>query len=204
MHTSTFYKSWSYAVSADLMWLDSCNAFGHRYGYEMDFSKWVDALGVSPAEYGRKVAKFCMTPFANISTQWIDTKVAATYSPLACHLCGKLENTMQKLKLHMFKQHGIKDSIRLCFDTTHCLICLKEFHQRENVLNHLKKVRFCSQQLRLRQPLLTVEQADSIEIALRDHNRGLCRAGKRRHAKERPCLQGQGPKLPCIVGPVLP
>ena len=155
MHTSEFFKSWSYAVSADLQWLDSCTAFGHKYGSEMDFGKWVEALGASPAEHGRKVAKFCMTPFANIPAHWVDTKVAAMYSPLACQMCGKLEHTMQQLKLHMFKQHGIKDRIRLYMDTTHCSICLKEFHQRENVINHLKNVRFRNQQLRLRRPLPT-------------------------------------------------
>ena len=202
--TSTFSRSWSNAVSADLMWLDSCNAFGCRYHCGMQFSKWVAAFSISPAAYGRKADKFCMSPFANLSTHWVHSKVAVACFPLVCHLCGRLENSLQQLKLHNFKKHGIKDSIRLQFDTTHCVICLKEFHQRENVINHLKKVRFCNQQLRLRRPLLTEEQADNIEIALRDHNRALSRAGKRRHTKDRPCRQGEGPKWPCIVSPVLP
>ena len=95
VHTSTFPKSWSYAVSADLKWLDSCNAFACTYSLDLQFSKWAEALGSSPAEHGRKVAKFCLTPFANISAHWVDTKAAVVYSPLVCHLCGKPENTMQ-------------------------------------------------------------------------------------------------------------
>ena len=202
VQTATFSRSWSYAVSSDFKWLDSCSAFGNIYGYEMMFSSWVDAFSSCPAEVGRKVMKFCATPFANISTQWVVPKLAGLCSPLSCQVCGKQEDTTQKLKMHMFKSHGIKDNIRLYVDSTHRTICLKEFHQRENVSNHLKKVTFCNQQLRLRRPCLTVEQADSIDTALRAHNRGLNRAGKRRHAKDRPCRQGEGPKLPCIVGPV--
>ena len=79
---------------------------------------------------------------------------------------------------------------------------MKEFHQRENVLNHVKKVTFCNRQLRLRGPILTVDQANAIDLSLREQNICLQRAGKRRYAKDRPVLRAFGPLLPCIVGPV--
>ena len=146
--TASFISGWAYAVSADCMWLDGCGGFGGAFKYQLDFSQWVTELGHDPVGFNKKVSRFCASPYANVSTHRVDqlAPAVAGVSPLRCHVCGQPENSEQQLRLHLFKRHHIKDSIHRYADTTQCTICLKEFHHRENLINHLKKVYFCFHQ----------------------------------------------------------
>ena len=147
-----------------------------------------------------------MSTVANICTRWVESPALSGLSvPLMCHMFGHAESTTQKLKLHMFRKHCIKDIIRLYVDSTHCPVCLKQFSERECLLNHVKRGRTpCKQQLLLRGPRLTHEEADAIDLDLRQHFCILQRQGLRRHAKTMPCMQLRGPRLPTLYGPVQP
>ena len=202
--TADYKDSWAFAVGQDCKWLEDCGVFSSQSNYKADFGKWVEVFSRDPSKFYRIIVKFCSSPFANISLQWAGTGHAGVFSPQRCHICAHEENTTQKLKLHMFKKHGIKDKIRLFVNTTHCEICLKEFHQRENILNHFKKVGVCRVQLLLRPPVLTEEQATQVDASLRAQNRELSRKGKRRYTKELPCFRYPGPFLPMLAGPVHP
>ncbi len=120
-----------------------------------------------------------------------------------CEHCSFGCDSVQQLALHLFKHHGIKDDIRLYVSGTRCPICLTEFWQREVLLNHIKRGRTpCKRQVMLRGPVLTVAQADEIELALRPFYKKQHNRGKRRHAVEAPCVRAHGPKLKFILGPV--
>ena len=103
----------------------------------------------------------------------------------------------------MFKHHGIKDIIRTYVSGTRCPICLKEFWQREVLLNHVKRGRTpCKRQVLLRGPVLSLSQADELDLELRSFYQKQHRRGLRRHAVETPCIRVHGPKMRFIVGPV--
>ena len=124
------------------------------------------------------------------------------------HFCSRCRygcDSEQKLTLHAFSAHRVKDPTRCYINTTFCTICLKEFHKRENVLNHVRRGRTpCKQQLLLAGPCLSVEEADAIDLCLRELNRSLQKKGLRRHALVAPCIRVFGPKVAMIWGPVQP
>ena len=53
--------------------------------------------------------------------------------------CTFEADTSQKLAVHMFKVHQVKSIWKNYLgDHVHCPICLKHFHTRERVLNHVR------------------------------------------------------------------
>ena len=77
------------------------------------------------------------------------------------------------------------------------------FSNREGVLEHARRGRTpCKRQLILMGPVLTEQQADAIDLSLRDYYRDRHRQGKRRHKADTPCVRAQGPPTPRVVGPV--
>jgi len=79
------------------------------------------------------------------------------------------------------------------------LCCLREFHTRERVLNHVRyRSAVCRANLLLRGPLLSRAQADAVEQQERDRCRALSRAGMRRHHVGSPAVQLCGPLLPIV------
>ncbi len=107
------------------------------------------------------------------------------------------------MALHLFKHHGVKDPIRMYVSGTRCPICLIEFWQREVLLNHVRRGRTpCKRQVLLRGPVLSLAQADAIDLELRAFFQKQHRRGLRRHAVEAPCIRTHGPKLKILVGPV--
>ena len=202
--TSRASFSWAHAVCCDLLWLSGGGVVSPPSGRSTTFVQWVEACSPCHGKLAKATSKYCLSPYANISTQWVTHKVAGLQIPLSCHLCGKKESTTQQLRLHLFRKHGMKDDVRLYIDTTHCTICMKEFHQRENVLNHVKKVNRCYHQLKLRTPLLSEAQAVALDAEERPHFVQLARQGRRRHYKDAPMYRVEGPVVPPRYGPVRP
>ena len=54
-----------------------------------------------------------------------------------CIVCQKAFPSRQQQSVHAFAAHGVKDVIGLYVNTTHCIICLKEFHTRARLLQHI-------------------------------------------------------------------
>ena len=50
---------------------------------------------------------------------------------------------------------------------------------------------------------MTNEEADAVDLSLRDHYVKLQKKGLRRHALKEPHVQLRGPRLPLYYGPVL-
>ena len=55
---------------------------------------------------------------------------------------------------------------------------------------------------KVRGPVLTVSQADEIDLELRPFFQQQHHRGQRRHAVKAPCVRAQGPKMKFIYGPV--
>ena len=99
----------------------------------------------------------------------------------------------------MFKVHNYKDPIRLHVNGTVCLVCLKEFHTRERIIQHLKfrpgRTNVCRYNTLDMDPFLSIEQADLVDAELKDTNRKLQANAKRRHFAEIPCFRMPGPLI---------
>ncbi len=72
------------------------------------------------------------------------------------------------MALHLFKHRGIKDIIRTYVSGTRCPVSLKQFWQREVLLNHVRRGRTpCKRQVMLRGPVLSLSQGDELDLELR-------------------------------------
>ncbi len=144
-----------------------------------------------------------MSPWANISTHNAAIRVVGLNHTHRCERCSYGCDSNQQMALHLFKHHGIKDIIRTYVSGTRCPVCLKEFWQREVLLNHVRRGRTpCKRQVMLRGPVLSLSQADELDLELRSFYQRQHRRGLRRHAVEAPCIREHGPKMRFIAHPV--
>jgi len=203
--TCSYQRSWAATAHGDLAWVAAINSkFAHCQFFT--FPEWVSFLSLDTSLKGKELKRTCKYKFANVvSSGCLDIKVSGLETAFLCSLCEFKTDSSQKLSLHMFSKHGVKDDIRLYVDGAHCHICLIQFHKRENVLNHLRRGRTpCRRQALLRGPRLSTEEADAIDLSLRSAYVKLHKKGLRRHALVGPCVQLHGPKLPPLFGPVQP
>ena len=138
---------------------------------------------------------YLKSSFANISVAWEDDKIVA---PVALHLqcdqCTQKFSSEQSRSLHMFKVHGIKNQMRLYVDSTFCPVCLRQFWNRERVVNHIRyRSHACKANLLLRGPCLSVSESDALDLEEIGANLSLQKKGKRRHHAELPVIRLQGP-----------
>ncbi len=191
--------SWVACLQQDLTWLAVSEKFSACAGFSVP--QWADFFASLPESVGA-IRKFCMSPWANVSTHNNLNNVAGLSHSLGCTCCKYTCDSDQQLALHMFKHHGIKDNIRLYVSGTRCPICLIEFWQREVLLNHVRRGRTpCKRQVLLRGPVLTSAQADAVDLELRTFYQNQHRRGLRRHAVSAPCIRALGPKLAFRSGP---
>ena len=102
----------------------------------------------------------------------------------------------------MFSKHGIKSDMRRYVPFTYCLVCLREFEQRELCLNHVRyRSKVCRNNLLIRGPVLSREEAQALDDECKPRNRKLHAAGRRRHHVEMPSFYRSGPLLPILLAP---
>ena len=118
-----------------------------------------------------------------------------TYS---CPECGISKPSFQQLQLHLFSSHKIRNPLGMYINNTHCTICLKEFHTRECLLNHLRyRAPACRTVLLMKGPIISREEADIAARGEAAQNRKLYANAKKRYHKDKPCVQLLGP-LPLL------
>ena len=167
---------------------------------DWDLPRWVTYVQTYPKASVQQVRDYCKSPFANICAQWAVTPALQVFSqPVCCSICGKVSKSSQAHALHMFRGHGVKCKFRRYVPFTHCVICLREFWSRERCLNHVKKSKVCKFNLLMQEPLLSQEQADSLDQECSARNRQLHAAGRRRHATDLSAIRLQGPLLPILL-----
>ena len=147
--------------------------------------------------------KTCSLKLANVFTQWATSPSIATLSESHnCDLCAVTFRTKQALAVHKFKSHGAKSIERQYLPGTQCPICLNEFWTRERVINHVRyRSTVCRENLLVRPPELTQQQADDLDELERETYRKMQSCGNRRHKAVEPCVQAFGPLLPIVIDP---
>ena len=157
----------------------------------------------SPKHFSRKVKNYCKSPYANICIQWATTPALQAFAqPIVCVICNHPSKSHQAHTVHMFLKHGIKSDMRRYVPHTYCLVCLRDFGQRELCFNHVRyRSKVCYNNLLIRGPSLSKDEADALDNACKPRNRELHAAGRRRHHVETPSFYLPGPLLPILLAP---
>ena len=157
-------------------------------------------LGMDTLKSFTKVVKKHMrSPFSSLETTDHPISHNPNVCTYPCSLCTKTFNTYQKYALHMFKTHGIKNSIRLHYGDTFCPICMMQFHSRVRLHNHVQyRSKICRMQLLLMGPVISTEEADSLDAIQRLESASLARKGIRSHKAILYTFRLPGP-LPYVI-----
>ena len=125
----------------------------------------------------------------------------STCIPLDCSECGACFNTLQKLSLHLFKKHGIRNLWRrYVHEHTHCPVCLRSFWIRERLINHIRyRSVVCKHNVIFRGFRCTEDEACEVDESVKLEHVQLQKAGKRRHATCEPAIRLSGPLAPVLL-----
>ena len=191
---------WPVEVKRDLDWL--CTSKTYMAASNRSFDDWAVYVS-SNAKYSRsKIKTHAKTRYAN---SYCPIDRCANSQPID-HLCGIEEckyaaDSKQKLALHQFKIDGIKSIWKLYVgDMLSCPICLKHFHTRERVLNHVRyRSEVCRHSMVLRDFKWTQNEIDAMDALDCDLNEGAQKSGKRRHTADMSVVQLSGPLEPILL-----
>ena len=149
-----FSSGWTASVMSDLKWLQLDPSF--ESGKDFAIGEWIDYVGQYHKQFKKLIMKFSRTRIANVAPVKSDqAELTLGESLFTCSSCSYQTNTNQKLSLHLFKSHGIKNMWRHYIgDRIHCSVCLKLFWTRERLLNHVRyRSKICKYNLLLRGPI---------------------------------------------------
>ena len=199
--TAELEGSWSNACLKDLQWLTIFPSRLH-VGKTYTMKEWIECVLDNPAKFKKNVMWICKSAFANVVTHWARSKTLKEGGATRlCHVCNRSFETKQSHSAHLYRCHGIKSMERRYVISEQCSCCLLHLWSRERCVNHIKRSATCRENLLLRPPLLSDEQADELDLLERSSFTDLKSKGLRRHAATKPCVQAQGPLLPIIIDP---
>ena len=129
--------TWACCVLKDLRWYAKFPGFS--VASTATFSEWVDLVVNNYKACKKLIIKTTKSKWATCANEWAQRGLNKDMGKhFACDVCDIMLASKQQLCLHRFKKHGLKSIERKYLATTHCPICLMEFHTRERVLNHVK------------------------------------------------------------------
>ena len=123
-----YRASWLEDVRKDFEWISMVSE---------DFVSWrglslrdhAVAAGSSAHKMKIKIAELCRCRAANACISWATTvsqrQLATSW---LCPECRQQHKSKQALAVHRARRHGVKRAMRQYVDTTHCAVCLLEFH----------------------------------------------------------------------------
>ena len=133
---------WPSAVHGDLKWASGATFFQAAVG--RSFEDWAEYIGNNNKLFRGHIKKFSKLRYANsiIPPAGPGTR-SSSEQPVSFSCsqtgCPFKTATKQQLTVHMFKIHKIKLIWKNYLgDFIHFPICLKLFHSRERVLNHVR------------------------------------------------------------------
>ena len=162
----------------------------------------IQIVASDPKYWLRECRKTLKLPFMNqivnavikspaISNEFLD-------HAFQCSQCSSQFCTYQRLSVHMFRKHGIKSSLcKHVGESTVCPVCLKQFHDRDRLLNHIRyRSRTCRGVIWARGPVITDAEHEDILQNSRQKYRDLHASGHRRHFARAPAFRVSGPIAP--------
>ena len=105
------------------------------------------------------------------------------------------------MALQKFKVHNVKSVWKNYLgDLLFCPVCLKYFHSRESVLNHIRyRSEVCRHNLVMRDIQWTEQQIQDFDSSDVSAHKEAQATGKRRHHAGAPVLQLAGPLQPILL-----
>ena len=193
-------SSWLRDVQADFAWAagvaEVCKCW-----QGLPMRTMVQHAGTDAPKLKTMIGQVCCLPEANVCRSWARTATQRQLGEAwSCPECGRSFKTKQALATHRRRKHGVKRITRQYVDTTHCVACLLEFHDRERLINHLEeKSPPCCAAVLERLPQLAPEIVEELDARAAMRVRELAASGKRRVHASLPCVRLQGPLLPINV-----
>ena len=185
-------NGWVHAVLDNIEWVSFAN--GNTPNEGMTVNDLIVSIRGDYSSFRKGLRKACKSKLASLHSCDYPSDAKPSLGMIEYITCGLLFPSAQQLALHMFKAHGVKSILRRYVCTTHCTVCMKEFHTRERHLNHLRyRSQICKLSLLLHPPLICEEEAVEADSVQCDVNCTLQKQGKRRHHAASPCVQLCGP-----------
>ena len=194
-------RSWLRAVSDDLVWFSRVGGADRRLGAKT-LPQWWAAFREEPLAFRKAFLAVARSDGARRTEVWAVT--SAERELVERHVCEECERafaTKQALAVHRFKVHEGHAPARWHVSTTHCPVCLLEFHTRDRVVAHFDKSAVCKCNLLLGHPRLSEEEFAELQTHAAEQVRTLRAGGRSRCFAVLPCVRLQGP-LPKAVAPV--
>ena len=141
-------KGWLDAVETDFHWLCSAEATlkDATLGVRCTLTEWVPMVMSNPSYWRTRIKKIAGLPAANIMNNIDDGGGCAILTDfLECEMCGLVLPSLQQLKLHEFKHHGVICLARQCVGPLNsCPTCLRRYPTRTQAIVHLRNAKVCT------------------------------------------------------------
>ena len=191
---------WPKQVTEDLKWL--CSSSVYSAASSRSFSEWAEYTKGNGKYFRGQVKKYAKLRYADTYCSKSFTITPGVNSQ-ACTIdgCRFVCDSRQKMGLHVFKVHGIKSVWKQYVgNLLFCPICLKYFHTRERVLNHVRyRSEICRHNMVLRDLKWSVSEIDAMDADDLSSHVEAQKSGKRRHAVESQVVQLEGPLEPILL-----
>ena len=200
MDLSEIAVGWPRQVGDDLRWLCGSAIFNSEAA--RPFKEWGEYVATRGKYFRGQVKKYAKLRYANTYCPLLPDAFVPL-STLCCSVegCPFTAGTKQQLAVHMFKIHNMKSVWKIYVgDLFVCPICLKYFHTRERVLNHVRyRSEVCRHNLVLRDVKWTEQQVMDFDTCDSVGHKEAQATGKRRHRVEAPVVQLEGPLQPILL-----
>ena len=140
--------TWGALIISDLKYIRSlCPFLDHFPDPSDDICVWHHFINDCPADFSRVIERVLFeypdhTDVYNLPP--VPKAKPVLPKPFQCGICSDVFTSHQEAAAHRFKKHGVKSPLRSKIQDTHCYYCLKEFHTRTKVHNHVAyRSKFC-------------------------------------------------------------
>jgi len=193
-------SGWAHDLLCDLQWIAHFEQFTEIANKPIVFV--YEHIRSNPKKFASSVRSLFSSPFLNMPLEKEEegsTGPSLSVVPsFKCNICNIAMPSYQQLQLHIKSRHKVRNPINTYINTTYCPICLKEYHNRESVLNHIRyRSHECRKALLWSGPIISAEEAEELASLEAAANRKLYACARKRYYKTNPCIQLSGP-LPLI------
>ena len=182
-------SSWLHQIFCDLDWLEQILSMGLP-DPRTNSSSWY--LFVVSDKY----LDYVHTAVGKHVPNDRQTHADPIISEIQCELCTRRFPTLAAMRLHQFKIHGVKNKMRNYVEDGNCPVCLKMFHSRVNLLQHLTaRSKRCADYITTHFTLLKEAHVQELDASDAHAQKQLKKQGHHRRKCFKSVVQMFGPKL---------